>query len=280
MQRDLGEVADRLRRITVEVVEGGGRSGGSGVIIGPDRVITNAHVARGARAIVRTWSGASHAAEIAGRDHIRDLALLSTGPLKCDPALLRSDDAKPGEFTVAVGNPMGFVGALSTGVVHAVGPLHGLGPRRWVQAQVRLAPGNSGGPLADVQGRIIGINTMVASGLGLAVPARDISEFLAGRRTPEIGVTVRPVRVTVDRENRPGLLLLEVAAGGLAQRASLIPGDILVGAGRSWFTGPWDLTEALATATGSLGLRFLRGGSTRVRETTVELNGVVLGEAA
>ncbi len=156
----------------------------------------------------------------------------------------------------------------------------GLGRRRWVQAQVRLAPGNSGGPLADAQGRIIGINTMVASGLGLAIPAQDIGNFLAGRRTPEIGVTVRPVRIAVDRRNRQGLLLLEVAAGGLAERASLAAGDILVGAGRDWFESPWDLTEALESARGSLGLRFLRGDRLHLRETTIDLGARALGEAA
>jgi serine protease Do len=278
MPRDLGEVADRVRRITVEVLSAGGRSGGSGIVLDSGRVLTNAHVMHGDRATVRTWSGATHAAKVSGRDSIRDLALLAAGPLDCPSAELRDQEVRPGEFAVAVGSPLGFAGALSTGVVHAVGPLRGLGPRRWVQAQVRLAPGNSGGPLADAEGRVIGINTMVASGLGLAIPARDVAAFLAGRRTPEIGVTVRPVSVAHNGRNRPGLLLLEVASGGLAERASLIPGDILVGTGRGWFESPWDLTEALATARGSLLLSFLRGDRAHMRQTTIGL--APLGAAA
>ena len=121
---------------------------------------------------------------------------------------------------------------------------------------------------------------MVASGLGLAIPAKEVSGFLAGRRTPEIGVTVRPVVVSLDRQNRPGLLLLEVATGGLAQRASLIPGDILVGAERDWFESPWDLTEVLSSGVETLRIRFLRGDRIHIRETTIDLGARSLGEAA
>jgi len=93
-----------------------------------------------------------------------------------------------------VGNPLGFIGALTTGVVHALGPLRGVGRQAWVQAAVRLAPGNSGGPLANARGQVIGVNTMIAGGgLALAVPSNAVAEFLRrGATRPALGITVRP----------------------------------------------------------------------------------------
>src|SRR5207248_5953349 len=83
-------------------------------------------------------------------DSLRDLAQLHIYAANL-PAVSIADSSqvRPGVLAIAIGNPMGFVGALATGVIHGVGPLRGLGPHSWVQAEVRLAPGNSGGPLAD-----------------------------------------------------------------------------------------------------------------------------------
>src|SRR5258706_12605695 len=105
----------------------------------------------------------------------RDLASLKIGATGL-PAATPGDSSalRVGELVIAVGNPMGFIGALTTGVVHALP-----NRKRWVAADVRLAPGNSGGPLADAQGCVIGINTMIAGGLALAVPSNVVAEFLA-----------------------------------------------------------------------------------------------------
>src|SRR5258705_13171475 len=117
-------------------------------------------------------------------DSRRDLAALCIAASGL-PAVSVADSSqiRPGELVIAIGNPLGFVGALSTGVIQAVGPLRGIGSQQWVQAGVRLAPGNSGGPLADARGRVIGVNTTVAGGLALAIP------------DAWLGVTVHPVRV-------------------------------------------------------------------------------------
>src|SRR5258706_12472657 len=98
-------------------------------------------------------------------------------------------------------------------------------------ADVRLAPGNSGGPLADAQGRVIGINTMIAAGLALAVPSNAVGEFLSrrGAQCPSLGVTLQPVPL---RGAGFGFLLLKVDPGSAAEAASLMIGAVLTGAGR------------------------------------------------
>src|SRR6202163_1637648 len=195
--RGFGEIAEKLRRSTV-LVSAGGRGGGSGVIWSSDgTVITNAHVVRGSQISLQLWDGREFQATVASRDPHRDLAMLRIGATNLPSVLVAdSSQVRPGELAIAIGNPLGFVGALTTGVIHAVGPLRGLGSRSWVQADVRLAPGNSGGPLADARGRLIGINTMVAGTLALAIPSNTVQDFLsAGRLDAWLGVTVHPVKV-------------------------------------------------------------------------------------
>jgi serine protease Do len=236
-------------------------------------VITNAHVIRGSRVSVETWDGRELAASVAALDARRDLAHIKVGTLLDAPSYRDSSDVTAGELAIAVGNPMGFTGAVSTGVVHGVGPLPGFGRRPWVQADLRLAPGNSGGPLADARGRVIGINTMVANGLGLAVPSALAAAFMAaGASPPRLGVTVRPVAVRDARGIAAGLLVLDVERGSPAEGASLMPGDILIGAGGRSFETMDDLPEAIEQANGVLGLRFLRGVRAGVRETVARLD--------
>jgi serine protease Do len=193
------------------------------------------------------------------------------------PAAAAADSSKlrPGELAIAIGNPMGFVGALATGVIHAVGPLRGLGPRTWVQADVRLAPGNSGGPLADSHGRIVGINTMVAGRLALAIPSNTVRDFLsAGPENARLGVTVHPTLVprTAGAGKTFGLVVLEVEPGGPADQASLMPGDILLGTEEKPFTAIEDLAGALqGTSPRVLRVEFLRGDYTRIRRVAVQL---------
>ncbi len=178
---DFAEIAERLRRATVQVFSGGrDRGGGSGVIWSANGlIVTNAHVVRSTGVSVRLWDGRQFYAPLIAHDPRRDLAAvqLPAGDL---PALTAgdSDALRPGEVAVAVGNPLGFAGVLSTGVIHSVGSLPGMGRQSWVQATVRLAPGNSGGPLTDAKGQVIGINTAIVYGLGVAVPSNDVRAFL------------------------------------------------------------------------------------------------------
>ena len=79
---------------------------------------------------------------------------------------------------IAIGNPAGIRGAVSTGIIHSSSVNEFGRPNPWIQADIRLAPGNSGGMLADAEGRVIGINTMIFRGLGLAVPSNEVCAFL------------------------------------------------------------------------------------------------------
>ena len=269
-----GEIAEQLRRSTV-LIHAGSRGNGSGVIWTTDGIIvTNAHVVRGSALRVQLWDGRELPAEIMRRDPRRDLALLHLNREDL-PAASPADSSqvRPGELAIAIGNPMGFVGALTTGVIHAVGPLQGLGTQSWVQASVRLAPGNSGGPLADAQGRVIGINTMVAGRLALAVPSNVVRQFSAGGTSDGwLGVSVHPVRLPRREGNRFGLVLLEVEPGSPAAQASLLPGDILLGADGRAFASLEDLARVIeGSGPRVLRLEFLRGDYGRVRRVTAQL---------
>jgi serine protease Do len=269
-----GEIGEALRRSTVQVSDGG-RPGGSGVIWnGSGLIVTNAHVARGDAFSVELWDGRRYDATLRSRDARRDLASLTIDARQLSPATAGdSSRLRPGELVIAAGNPLGFRGALSTGVVHATGPVGGLGRRSWVQASIRLAPGNSGGPLADALGRVVGINTMIVSGgLALAIPSNTVAAFLRSGPPVEMGVTIRPVRLPGRR--RLGLLVVAVAAGSPAEVASLQTGDILLGAAGREFTSAGDLPEAIERSAGALlSIQFARGDLARRREVFVRLPG-------
>jgi serine protease Do len=270
-----GEIAENLRRSTV-VIYAGGRGSGSGVIWSSDgEVVTNAHAARGAQVRLQLWDGREFDAAVASRDPHRDLAIPRIDATNLPSALTAdSSQVRPGELAIAIGNPLGFVGALTTGVIHAVGPIRGLGSQSWVQADVRLAPGNSGGPLADAHGRIIGINTMVAGRLALAIPSNAVASFLSASPSDGwLGVTLHPVQVPRSGGGGTfGLLLLDVQPGSPAARASLLPGDILLGTEKNPFASIEDLSAALqGSGPRLLPLEFLRGNYTHVRRVTIQL---------
>jgi serine protease Do len=256
-----GEVAEKLRRSTVHVLSGNRNRGGSGSGIIWDTngaVITNAHVAQEEQVRVELWDGRSMSAEVVARDAYADLAKLRLRTSNLSAAAWReSSSLRAGELAVAVGNPLGFVGALTTGVVHGAGPIRGLGRRAWVHAAIRLAPGNSGGPLADAAGRVVGVNTMVvAGGLALAIPSERVVRFLEQGSRPTLGIAIRPVE--------EGLLVLQVNPSSAAERASLMTGDLLLGLTMD------DLSEAIGEAAGSvLRLQFRRGGRKTTREVSV-----------
>ncbi len=283
-----GEIAENLRRSTV-LIHAGARGNGSGVIWSSDGIIvTNAHVVRRAQLRVQLWDARELDATLLSSDRVRDIATLRVNA-KNLPAASSADSSRvrPGELAIAIGNPLGFVGALTTGVVHAVGPLPGLGPQSWVQAGVRLAPGNSGGPLADAAGRVIGINTMVAGRLALAIPSNAVTDFLTGTRSGEgandgwLGVTLYPVQVPRSGPRAAkafGLVILELDPGSPAAQASLLPGDILLGTEDKPFSLLEDLSRALrGQGPRLLRIEFLRGDYNRTRRVTIRLGDQAAG---
>ncbi len=268
------EIAEQLRRSTVQVRgrrerkpsgQHGQQGGGSGVIWRADGlIITNAHVARGPQAIIVLTDGRTLEATVTARDERRDLAALQVDATDFPAATIGDSDAlRVGALVLAVGNPLGLTGALTTGVVHAMSSPDDPQQHGWVRADVRLAPGNSGGPLADAQGRVIGINSMIAGGLALAVPSNAVERFLRGAATrPALGVTMQPVRLPLGGTIAVGLLIMDVAAGSPAETAGLLIGDVLIGTGGALFVRLDSLMQALADrAPGdTLRLETVRGG--------------------
>jgi serine protease Do len=139
---------------------------------------------------------------------------------------------------------------------------------------VRLAPGNSGGPLADASGCVIGINTMIAGGLGLAVPSTTVARFVEeGATRPRLGIVARAVLLRRERDGDVdlALLVLEVAPHSSAEQAGLLVGDVITGVNGRAFRDPTTLLTALSDASAGdlLRLDVLRGGGALILSVTV-----------
>ncbi len=254
IEAELAALTRRIVEHTVQVRRAQG-DGGSGIIWRPDGlIVTNAHVATQAPVEVELAGHRRFPARIVLRDEQRDLAALRISANGLPAARAgNSRGVRPGEFVIAVGNPLGLVGAASVGVVQSIGD------SRWIRTDVRLAPGNSGGPLANAQGEVIGVNSMIVNGLGYAVPAHAVERFLAGRKG-RIGVTLQPVTVKHGQETRLGLLVLEAASRGAAWRAGVRQGDVLLAAAGCSFSSPDDLADALDEAQDGVTLEWIRAG--------------------
>jgi serine protease Do len=266
-------IAEHLRQLTVQV-HGRRAGGGSGVIWrSTGLIITNAHVVRAPSAAVTLADGRAFEATVTARDLQRDLAILRLQASDLPVALIGDSSAvRVGELAFAVGNPLGIVGALTAGIIHALGPPDGAHGQGWIQADIHLAPGNSGGPLADAQGRIIGINSMVAGGLAFAIPSNAVERFLNGDgKHPRLGVTLRSVSMPHEGKRVLGLLVLGVATRGAAEAARIMIGDVLIGVSGQLFGSPQDLSQALrhTGSGGRLAIDLIRGGQPIVCEVAV-----------
>lgn len=177
----LAELADALAAVTVQVRMRGGSAGtGSGIVWRSDGlIVTNAHVARGERAAVELSDGRVLDARLERRDPRRDLAVLRVDADGLRAARLGdSRRLRPGDVVVACGHPFGMSNVVTVGVVHRVITHPRAAEHSWIGADITLAPGNSGGPLADADGAIVGVNAMIVGGLGVAVPAHVVERFL------------------------------------------------------------------------------------------------------
>lgn len=252
-------IAEELGKSVVQVVSRG-RGHGAGTIWRPDGVVvTNHHVAPADGNQVRLADGRTLAASVVARDEANDLAVLKIAA--SDLTAVRVGDSRKlrvGELVVAVGHPFGVRGAVTIGMVNGLPHRGENGGREIVQADVLLGPGNSGGPLANARGEVVGINAMVAGGLGLAVPSHLVERLLgASGERATIGVKVQSVAV-------PGALVVSVREGSPAETAGLLLGDLIVAVdGRPIDTAPRLHDELAAHPGGVLRLGLLRGGEPR-----------------
>jgi S1-C subfamily serine protease len=230
---------------------------GSGFVYDTEgHIVTNNHVVEGAESVNVTFNdGLQLTAEIVGTDPDSDLAVLR---VEAEPGYLRpipianSSDLRVGESAIAIGNPFGFAGTMTIGIVSALGrtvpdqagvpgqPRFSL--PNLIQTDTAINPGNSGGPLLDVEGRVIGVNTLIYSstqgsnsGVGFAIPANKVSTVVPALiadgvyQTPYLGIQTQgeggmtpELAELLDLENVTfGLLVVEVTPGGPADEGGL-----------------------------------------------------------
>jgi S1-C subfamily serine protease len=255
------DVRQRLVAPQRRPVEVGGS--GSGFVFTPDGLIlTNSHVVHGASSIQVTLADGRRAvADLVGDDPESDLAVVRMAPPELTPALLGDSNAlRAGQIVIAIGNPLGFQATVTAGVVSALGrSLRARSGRLMddiIQTDAALNPGNSGGPLVNTRGEVVGVNTAViqgAQGLAFAV-AINTAKFVAGRlirdgriRRGWIGVAGQNVSVhrrlaraySLTRDS--GVLVISVEPNSPAQRAGVRDSDIIVGIGGNPVGGVDDL---------------------------------------
>lgn len=259
---------------------------GSGVVITPDGyILTNSHVVHGARGLrIGFTDGSQREADVVGDDPPSDLALIRARASGLAYAGFGpSEELRPGQLVVALGNPLGFASSVSTGVVSALGRSLRGGYGRLIESIVQhtapLNPGSSGGPLLDTRGRIVGINTAIvaqAQGIGFAIPSATarwvLMELLhhgrvrrgylgiAGAERPLPRPQVRALGLDLER----AVEVADVTAQGPAARAGVRKGDLMVRANGEAVGSVDDLHRILAgwTFGETLEVSVIRNGQT------------------
>ena len=290
-------VADRVLPSVASLRIGRGARGfggaGSGVVITPDGfLVTSAHVvASGSKATASFIDGNEYEVDVVGADPLSDLAIARARSSDLHPVQVgNADQLRVGQLVVAVGNPMGFSGSVTSGVVSGLGrslaTADGNGHRRFIedviQTDAALNPGNSGGALADSQARLIGVNTAVAGmGLGLAVPMNSTTQAILsalmrdGRvRRAYLGIAggTRPLPPPVAERlaRKAGVEVHEVVAGSPAAAGQLRGGDVIVSVGGMGVSKAGDLQRLMVETTigAKLTLTVLRGDQLLELEVT------------
>jgi len=267
-----------------------GEGGGSGVVITPDGfILTSAHVVQGTdRGSAAFADGREFGIETVGTDPLSDLAVVRAQGSELQAAVL-GDAARlrVGQLVVAIGNPLGFAGSVTAGVVSALGrslPTRAGSASRIVenviQTDAALHPGNSGGALADSRARVVGINTAVVGpgigqGIGLAVPINATTRrIVAGLMTEGVfrraylgiagGTRPLPPRLVRELDRESGVEIVQVVEGSPAARAGIRPEDLLVEVDGEPVKGMDDLQRIMVSeAIGRrITMRLFRNGQT------------------
>jgi S1-C subfamily serine protease len=269
---------------------------GSGMFIAPDGfVLTNDHVVENTKSVeVTCTDGHSYSAEIIGTDPATDLAVVRVSGGRFPTVELGdSESLSVGQLAIAIGNPLGFQSTVSAGVISAIGrALRSRSGRlieNVIQTDVALNPGNSGGPLVDSRGRVIGINTAMismAQGISFSIPV-NTAKWVAGelvmrgkvrRAYLGIGVQGRPISRRLQRAlGKAVSSLVEVVSietKGPAARADLRAGDFILGAGEIRIDTVDDLHRFLAAHAPGAPLRV-----TVLRDSERKALTVIPGEA-
>lgn len=296
LQQYSDELAAVVARVTRSVVrvEARQRIAGTGVVWSSDGAIVTAdHVVEREENIRVVFDGSTYEAQLAGRDPTSDLAVLRIqGATLTAAEIAGGKSLKQGNLVFAVGRPWGEEAIVSGGIVSAMGRFgrgNGWGnPFRegLIHTDVTLYPGFSGGPLADASGRVVGINSSVLGrDLSLAIPsetvARIAEQLLKEGRVQRgylgIGVQKIPLQESLAKKlglsQETGLVVLQVESDTSADRAGVLPGDILVGLDGTPIARVRELHRWLATETGGreIKARVIRGGELREVPITIGL---------
>ncbi|SFE84017.1 S1C family serine protease [Roseivivax sediminis] len=291
-----------MRRFGMPMPEGRGGPGrgmpspqmqgaGTGFAISEDgRIVTNAHVVSGADEVtVKLEDGREFEAEIVGVDEASDLALLQIEAEGLDFVEFGdSTGLQVGQNVIAIGNPFGLGNTVTTGIVSALGRDINSGPfDDFIQTDAAINRGNSGGPLFNEAGEVVGVNTAIISptggsvGIGFSVPSELASDVIADLSDDGevergwLGVRIAPVSEDVARalgfDDDQGVMIENVQDDTPAEKAGLQDGDIVMSVNGNEMTGPRDLTRAIAVERpgAEVEIEVLRRGE---RETvTIEL---------
>jgi serine protease Do len=292
LQAAISSISDKVGPSVVAI---GSRQRGSGVVVADGKILTNAHNLRGDEVTVTFADGRRTRGRVAGVDLDGDLAVVNVDT-DGTTALDWADGAAitPGAIVFGVAAAGGGSPRVTFGTVSAVArAFRGPGGRRIagsVEHTAPLAPGSSGGPIVDAEGRLLGINTnRIGEGFYLALPADTaLRERVDGLGRGEsatrlrLGVAVAPahvarrLRASVGLSERDGLLVRGVEDGSLAAKAGIREGDLIIAAAGKDVTDADDLFDALGSATVPFEVRVVRGND----ERTVSVGGTeATGEA-